>query len=324
MNSAQIGHGAASLLRDIEGDRFVDLLAGLAAQSEQGTRRLLEIFRSFAPTKNMDELLSLVRAKLSLGEGSGFAVEVWKTVENFILKLMENPFMDSDYSGSLESLADSVDSRCPEEKRPELTEDPEEYLDHVILVLALEGDPDWQRKLLQRAESHLNQAGPLRLLGFMKDVDETIPGLLETRPYFIKRLFRESLSKVSVANEAQRRALAVFTLAHEALLLDTALRTLEEENHISIRRFLVNLLASFSPAATPVFISRARSGPWYLARNLVVILGQQRHPQIVSILNSFTKHPASKSSKGSPQGIDACAARATYQSSGKPRWWARG
>ena len=105
---SQIGQGASSLLRDIEGDRFVDLLAGLAAQSEQGTRRLLEIYRRFAPTKDMDELLSLVRARLSLGEGSGFAVEVWKTVEDFILKLMENPFMDSEYSGSLESLADSA------------------------------------------------------------------------------------------------------------------------------------------------------------------------------------------------------------------------
>ncbi len=33
-------------------------------------------------------------------EGQGFAAEVWKTVEDFILDLTENPFIDSDYSDS--------------------------------------------------------------------------------------------------------------------------------------------------------------------------------------------------------------------------------
>jgi hypothetical protein len=302
----EIGQGVATLLRDIEGDRFVDLLAGLAAQSEQGTRRLLEIYRRFAPTSDMDELLSLVRARLSLGEGSGFAVEVWKTVEDFILKLMENPFMDSEYSGSLESLADSTDRELSAGKRPELDESPAKYLDHVILALAHDGDPDWQKKLLQRVESLLNQYGALPVLGFIGEIDETIPGLLETRPYFVKRLFKESVSRLRATTEPQARALVKVTLAHESLLLDTALRVLEDEKHLPTRRFLVNLLASFSPAATPLFISRARSGPWYLARNLVIIMGQQGHPQAVSILNSFTKHPHPKVRREALKGL-TCA-----------------
>ena len=118
-----------------------------------------------------------------------------------------------------------------------------------------------------------------------------------------------------------------FTLAHEPLLLDTALRVLEEETHISTRRFLVNLLASFSPAATSVFISRARSGPWYLARNLVIILAQQGHPQIVSILNSFTKHPHPKVRREALKALTCALKRrkpASLSESPMPDTWVRG
>jgi len=66
-----------------------------------------------------------------------------------------------------------------------------------------------------------------------------------------------------------------FTLSHEGTLLDASLKALEEEKQISKRHFLVRHLASFSPASTPVFVSKARYGPWYLARNLAIVLSEQ-------------------------------------------------
>jgi HEAT repeat protein len=293
-NPGTIGQGVASLLKEMDGERFVDLLAGLTALNDQGTQRLLAIYRHLAPSTTSEELLTLVRARLSIGQDSGFATEVWKAVEDFVLKLMENSFMDSDYSGSLESLADSPSPSLAEGETPELIHDPEMYLDDVILCLAAEGGDEWQKKLLQRFETRKKKTGTLRLLRYLNSVHDVVPGLLTSRPFQVKSLFKEALYHLPAAGQRERQALVDFTLAHEALLLDTALKALAEERRISTRYFLVHLLASFSPAALPAFISKARNGPWYVARNLAIVLGKMGHPKTLPTLRSLTKHPHPK------------------------------
>ena len=144
--SKRLGLGKASLLREIDGERFVDLLAGLAAMGEQGTKRFVEVYRRFAPVTKTDELLSLVKSRLSPGKDSEFTAEVWKTVENLILNLTENPFMDTEYSESLEFLGNPSASTRPEEETPVLLGDPDEYLDQLILALAVEEEEDFKKK----------------------------------------------------------------------------------------------------------------------------------------------------------------------------------
>ena len=70
--SKRLGLGKASLLREIDGERFVDLLAGLAAMGDQGTRRFVEVYRRFAPVSQSQDILSLVRSRLSQDKDSGF------------------------------------------------------------------------------------------------------------------------------------------------------------------------------------------------------------------------------------------------------------
>jgi len=286
-----IGQGITSLVREIDGPRFVDLLAGLAAFGKQGTRRLVEICRAFTPATTSEELLALVRAKLSSPEDSGFAADVWKTVEAFILSLTEERFMDTDYSKSLDDVVDSAPRVSVEEQIPELREDPAGHLDHVILALAGTDDDFWQKKLLHRLETHMERLDVSRVFGFARLIDNVVSELLDTEPTLVRTLFRMGLASVSKPTVEERQALFEFSLRHEHVLLHYALKVLSEEKQISVRHFLVDLLSHFSAAATPVFISKARNSSWHLTRNLVIVLGQQGFPQAVPALKTLSKHP---------------------------------
>jgi HEAT repeat protein len=114
---------------------------------------------------------------------------------------------------------------------------------------------------------------------------------MDTEPILTRTLFRMGLASVSKANVEDRQALFEFSLRHERVLLQYVLKALSEEERISVRYFLVDLLSHFSAAATPVYISKARNSPWQLTRNLVVVLAQQGYPQAVPALKTLSKHP---------------------------------
>ena len=288
--SKRLGLGKASLLRDIDGERFVNLLAGLAAMGERGTRRFVEVYRRFAPVSQSQDILSMVRSRLSQDKDSGFPPEVWKTVETLILNLTENPFMDAEYSDSLGFLIVSSGSVSLDEETPILLEAPEQYLDHLILAISVEEEDYFQKRLIDRIKMRTEQLGPLGVLGFVRVVDRTLPKLLDGRPYFVKDLFQKGLSVLARASFAERQALIHFAVDHERCLLDTILNVLIEEKKISTRYYLVNLLSCFSLAATPAFVSKSRTGPWYVARNLAIVLGQQGFPQVLPPLRSLSNH----------------------------------
>jgi hypothetical protein len=289
--SRRLGLGKASVLREIGGEQFVDLLAGLAALGGQGTRRFVEVYRRFSPVIKTDELLSLVKSRLSPGMDRGFAAEVWKTVEDLILKLTENPFMDSDYSESLECLGKPFALLRSEEDTSVPMKDPAGYLDQVILALSLEEEEeDSKKRLLSRVEHRAEELGPLGVLRFVRLVDRALPGLLDSVPSFVKTLFQKGLSALTKTSTAEQQVLAAFAVDHERCLLDTALKALAEERQISTRYFLVNLLSCFSSAATPAFVLKSRIGPWYVARNLATVLGQQGFPQVLRPLQALSNH----------------------------------
>jgi hypothetical protein len=292
--SKRLGLGKASLLREMDGERFIDLLAGLATLGEQGTHRFVEVYRRFAPVTKTDELLSLIKSKLSPGKNSEFTAEVWKTVEDLIINLSENPFMDTEYSESLEFLVNPSVMMRPEKDTPVLLENPDEFLDQLILALALDEGEDFKKRLLDRIEARAEQLGTLHILGFIKLVDRTLPELIDSAPSFVKNIFKKGLSALTKTSFAERQALITFAVKHERCLLDTALKALTEEEQISKRHFLVNLLSCFSSAATPTFVVKSRISPWYVARNLAIVLGQQGLPQVLRPLQALSNHPHPK------------------------------
>jgi hypothetical protein len=288
--SKRLGLGKASLLKEIDGERFIDLLGSLAAMGEKGARRFVELYRRFAPATQSQDILSLVRSRLSQDKDSGYSADVWRTVESLIRNLTENPFIDAEYSDSLEFLMSSTGSMSLNGDMPVLLETPEQYLDHLFLSLAVEEKELFHRKLVDRIEVRAEQLGPFGVLGFLRVVDRTLPGLLDANLYFVKDLFKKGLSAIAKASFAERQALIHFAVNHERCLLDTALKALIEEKKISTRYFLVNLLSCFSIAATPTFVSKSRTGPWYVTRNLAIVLGQQGFPQVLPHLRFLSNH----------------------------------
>jgi hypothetical protein len=260
----------------------------------QGTRRFVEVYRRFAPLTKTDDLLSLVKSRLAPGKDGGFAAEVWKTIEDFILNLTENPFMDSEYSDSLEFLMNPSASTDTGEDSLILTEEPDEYLDELILALAAEEEGDFRKRLLDRIRLRSEQLGPFRVLGFVKLVDRTFPDLLDSVPFFVKDLFQKGLSALPKTSLGEQQALVTFAVNHERCLLDTALKALMEEKKISTRHFLVTLLSCFSSAATPTFVTKSRTSPWYVTRNLAIVLGQQGFAQGLPTLQALSNHPHPK------------------------------
>jgi hypothetical protein len=183
--SKRLGLGQSSLLKEIDGERFVNLLAGLAAAGEQGTRRFVEVYRRFAHVTQSQDILSMVRSRLSQDKDGGYSADVWKTVESLILNLTENPFMDAEYSESLELLMSPSASMSLDEDTPVLLEAPEQYLDHLFLALGVEEKEIFQKKLIDRIKLRTKQLGPLGVLGFLRVVDQTLPRLLDANPYFV-------------------------------------------------------------------------------------------------------------------------------------------
>ena len=288
--SKRLGLGEASLLREIDVERFIDLLAGLAAMGEKGVRRFVEVYRRFAPVTQSQDVLSLVRSRLSQDKYSAYSAEVWETVETLMHNLIENPFMDVEYSDSLEFLMASNGPISLDKDTPILLESPDQYLDHLFLALGVEEQEFLQKKLLDRIKLRAEQLGPFGVLGFLRVVDRTFPGLLDANLDLVRNLFHRGLSALPKASPAERQALIYFAVNHEKCLLDTALKALIEEKKISIRYFLVNLLSRFSVAATPTFISKSRTGPWYVTRNLAIVLGQQGSPQALPHLRFLSNH----------------------------------
>jgi hypothetical protein len=288
--SKRLGLGKASLLREIDGERFIDLLGSLAAMGEKGARRFVEIYRRFAPTTQSQDILSLVRSRLFQDKDSGYSADVWRTVEALIRNLTENPFIDAEYSDSLEYLMSSTGSISLDEDTPILLETPEQYLDHLFLALGMEEEELFQKKLVDRIKLRAEQLGTFGVLGFLSVVDRTLPGLLDANLGIVRDLFQKGLSALAKASLAERQAFIHFAVNHEKCLLDSALKALIEEKKISTRYFLVNLLSCFSIAATPTFISKSRTGPWYVTRNLAIVLGQQGFPQVLPHLRFLSNH----------------------------------
>ena len=287
-----IGQGMASLLRRLDGEQFVDLLAGLAARGDQATQRLVEVYRRSTRAASTDDLLAIVKTRLSSGQNGGFAIEVLKTVENLILNLEEKAFMDPEYSNSLDHLVDQSASEATPGRRGLLdaSEVPEKCLDHVILAMATEPDDFWRSRVLDRIETRVEEPGIFQLFEYVRLVDGAVPTLLDTNPPLLRNLFRKGLSALCRSTTIERQMLTDFTVAHERVLLDIALKRLEKEEQMTTRYFLVNLLSCFSLTATPAFVSKARNGPWYVARNLAIVLGQQGFPQALPALRALSNH----------------------------------
>lgn len=279
----------AGITRGMPGEKLVEVLAAMVSLVGRDTRRIADVFRRFAPTGGK-ELLELVEGRLSADSGSGFALEVWKAVESFLLDLDEDPFMEEEYSSSLDSLSEVAAPPIPVPDGEALSAEPSEQLDWVYLTLASDDHTVWGTALLDRLEARADGVGVGALARFHVLVERALPGLVGQRPRLVETVFHRACRGLRSVDPGGREALLEFLQTHERILLDPVLRALGLEERITVRRFLVEALCSFSPAATPALVLRLRSGPWFVTRNLAMALGRRGDPRTIPALRGILSH----------------------------------
>jgi len=303
------------------GDKLVDLLAGLVEREGRNTHRLAEVYGRLA-SGNPDELLDAVKARLSSGEKGGFTVEVWAAVEDFLLGLQESSYMAEDYSSSLEAFAAAGTESPSEAEERDFPGDVDGNLDQVLLGLLLDDADRWGASFLDHLEARLEALSPARLLAVLDEADQGAPGLLDSRPALLETIFRSILAQLRELDPLARRAFLALARTHDRTLLDPVLRTLAEEESISVRRFLVDVVAALPPAATPALVSRMRSAPWYVTRNLAIALGRKGEDVAVPILRELLGHEHPKVRREAILalgGVDAATARDALREVAKAR-----
>jgi hypothetical protein len=274
------------------GDKLLDLLAGLVVEEGLDTRRLSEVYARFATVGKIDDFLSVVREKMATGGTSEFTADVWGAVESFLLSLQESPFMGTDYSATLESVAAAKFQG--QISSADLTSDLETYLDSVMVGLGIFDAEAWVGPCLDRLEKRLADSDPATLLDLVAELEAGNSGLLERRAELVERIFHHCVRRLRLLDKDGRRALVRFAQRHEASLLGPVFRALLLEEQIAVRRFLVDVVAAFSPAATPSVVSRLRSSPWYVTRNLTIAMGRRGEETTLPVLQSLLQHDHAK------------------------------
>ncbi len=281
-----------ALLPDPDEGRLVDVLAALVSLEGRDSQRLADVYRHFS-SGSLDGLLRAVRERAAGRAPGGFGAHVWKALETFLLDLREERFMGGDYEAELDRLARLPEAPGPEAGGPALDEDPEPHLDRVVLALVELGELAPERAL-ERVRARIGQADPGQALALVREVGRRLPAALSGSPDLVREVFRKGVDGLRRLDEPGRRALAGFFTDHEDLLLEDALKALATDGRMAARRFLVGALSRTSPKATPALVARTRSGPWYVARNLAIVLGNRRDPRSLPALRALARHPHPK------------------------------
>jgi len=289
-NQRRWGPGTVAILRDITPDRFMDLLAHLASASGHATRRLAEVYRRFAPAGGTTDALERIQKRLASGDSAGFAQNVWQTVEDLLLRLEEDPFMVPEYAESLDALATASSAPGGKVEGIDLSASAETHLDEVYLGLAAEGGAEWRQRLLARVGERSAQSHPLDAMQYVRQVDLSLPGLVDDAPQIVRRIASELLVRARETNAPEVRALRELCCAHESTLLEMLLEMLVEETRMWSRRLIVDVLSSFSHACTRAIAAHAHGKPWFVARNLAIVLGRGGDPRAALALERMADH----------------------------------
>lgn len=79
-----------------------------------------------------------------------------------------------------------------------------------------------------------------------------------------------------------------------APFIEPLLNKLASEENMSLRRFIMDRLLEFGPAAKNSILARINDGPWYYQRNLLMMLGTYADPGLASHIRPLLKHENSK------------------------------
>jgi hypothetical protein len=286
------GEGQLALVGELEGDRLVELMAGIASTDGPKSPRLLKVYKQFAPEGGKEAVLASVNKKLVDGDNRGFATEVWSALETFLLSVGEDGFMDKDYSEMLDDVMSTDKANINYDVRLDFMEPTSPHLDMINIALAMDpNNMEWDSLFLYVSE-RLLQGNEKEVMALINTIEELFPRALSSKEGLVDEIFSSLTGKIRRLDQVGRRQMREFSKRHKDELFEPILKALQDEESISTRRFLVEALAALDwQSTTPQIIQRARVGPWFVTRNLVMALGLRGDQTSLPFIISTLKNP---------------------------------
>lgn len=270
--------GMVAMLDDVGEEKLIDLMAGVVAGGVNSANRIRELLKSIGGENGAAKALRMARSRLASDDRRGFAVEVWQNLEEFLLNENYQSVMKDDYYSSLTSFQHAPVGRV--DAGLDLTQATAGELDFIYLSLALSGGgilmDGWERLFGHIRE--LAEEDPARALRLVEATTSVAPQALTGAPDLPLALVRAAILNARKLDADERKAVRRFASPFGSRLLDFLLSALKEVDRLSSRKLLVEVLSDLSRETTPVIVSRARSGPWFITRNLLIALGRRGDP----------------------------------------------
>lgn len=278
------GMAMSALMAHIKGEKLAGLLGGLVALGGPREERLALFIQKFLPADSILGLAGLVGDWKGSAQKLGFSSEVWQWLESYLLNIDENQFMGDGYRATLDRMAEKMNIFGSRSAAFGFYEDPETHLDNVCAGLGLLEGETGVKVLSERITERLNTLDGVGVVSFLKMVDHTAPSIFNSRVDIYEKLFTEIAPTVKDLPQQAREELMRFTRRHEDTALEVVLKQLSMEDRLSVRRFLVEILASMSRNVVPRIIQSTRNAPWYYTRNIAVVFGHMKDTRTVPFL----------------------------------------
>lgn len=288
------GVAMSSLMAHIKGDKLAGLLGGLVALGGPREERLNLFIQKFLPADSVLGLAGLVGDWKASAQKMGLASEIWQWLESYLLDIDENQFMGEGYRATLDRMADRMHSFGSSAAAFGFYEDPEAHLDNLCAGLGLLEGQEGVKILSDRITERMNSLDGTSVVAFLSMVDRTAPAIFNSRTDVYEKLFAEIGPLVKDFPQHSREELINFTRRHEDVALEVVLKQLSMEERLSVRRLLVEMLASMSRNVVPRIIQSARNAPWYYTRNIAVVFGHMKDPRTIPFLRTLLDSPQPK------------------------------
>jgi hypothetical protein len=102
-----------------------------------------------------------------------------------------------------------------------------------------------------------------------------------------------------------REALAGYLRVLPATVVDPLITLLERTQTAGGRRIVCDALAAFGADGVETILARLPEAPWYVARNLVYVLGLVKDPRALPALDAAMRHPEARIRRETLKAIEA-------------------
>jgi hypothetical protein len=299
-----------ALMQHVDGEKLATMLGGLASLGGAKEERVSEFVKRFIPADSVLGLVGLMREWGGEGEKMGFSSEIWQWLESYLLDMDEDKYMGEGYRETLDRMSARLRTSGERGVAFGFFEDPQAHIDRIYACMVREGITDadklLDRRLVERFED-LDNIGTLELIELL---DMTVPDFVQGHAEVYSVIFKEIMGGVKDYSQDIKLSLLAFARRHESEALEAMLKTLSDDDRISVRRFLVDILSNLTTDVVPLLIRKARTGQWFFVRNVTIVLGRLRDPRSLPFLRSLLDHENSKVRKEALRSLGLLGMRA--------------